>query len=82
MRARVSVPRAAVAALGLALLALGLVGPASAAASCSFAGGTVTVTLTGGATAVLVRQGNAIALDGSPCDGATVNNTEDVVVDG
>lgn len=83
MRARVSVPRAAVAALGLALLALGLVGPvASAAANCAFAAGTVTVTLTGGATAVLVRQGNAIALDGSPCDGATVNNTEDVVVDG
>jgi Ca2+-binding RTX toxin-like protein len=83
MRARASFPRVAAAAIGLALLALGLSGPvASAAASCSFAGATVTVTLTGGATAILVRQGNAIALDGSPCDTATVSNTDDVVVDG
>ncbi|HEX5951412.1 MAG TPA: calcium-binding protein [Actinomycetota bacterium] len=83
MRARVSVPRAAAAALGLALLALGLTGPvAFAAATCSFAGGTVTVTLTDGATATLVRQGDAIALDGSPCDTASVNDTDDVIVTG
>jgi hypothetical protein len=83
MRARVSVPRAAAAALGLALLALGLTGPvATAAASCSFAGGTVTVTLTNGATATLAREGDAIALEGSPCETATVNNTDDIVVDG
>jgi len=85
MRARASVPRAAAAALGLALLALGLTGPvASAVATCSFNGGTntVTVTLTNGAVAVLSRQGTAIALDGAACDTATVDNTDTVVVDG
>jgi hypothetical protein len=80
MRARISMPRAAAAALGLALLA-----PASPARSRPprelRSPGTVTVTLTNGATATLAR-GDAIALEGSPCETATVNNTDDIVIDG
>ncbi|HEU4356789.1 MAG TPA: hypothetical protein VFT27_14465 [Actinomycetota bacterium] len=85
MRARASFPRAAAAALGLALLVLGLSDPiASAAVTCTFNSGnnTVTVTLTEGATVALARQGDAIAVDGTQCDTATVNNTDTIQVDG
>lgn len=85
MRARASVPRAAATALGLALVVLGLSVPtASAQATCAFDEGTgvLQVTLVGGDPAVLVRQAEAIALDGTPCGTATVTNTEEILVTG
>lgn len=85
MRARASFPRAAALALVLALLALGLAGPvASAAVTCTFNTGnnTVTVTLTNGATVALARQGDAITVEGTQCETATVNNTDTIEVDG
>jgi Ca2+-binding RTX toxin-like protein len=58
--------------------------PARAGSSCSFSGATVTVTATGVVPAVLVRSGSDIVFDGTPCAGATVDNTDTIVasVDG
>src|SRR5262245_53450088 len=57
---------------------------ASAAPTCTFDGMTATVTVAvgNGESATIVRQGEAIALDGAPCDTATVNNTDAIVVNG
>lgn len=77
-----------VAALGPAVLAATLVGlvvgvtPSAAVVTCSFAGTTATVTLGAGDSATIARSGNAIHVNGAPCDGATVNNTDLIDVNG
>lgn len=85
MRAR---PRLARAAIGSAAISLGLAwltAPSAVAqATCSFdlVTGTVEVTLVGSAAATISRQGDAIAVDGTPCGAATVANTDTVDVAG
>ena len=81
-RARVFVLRAA--AGGFALALLGVAAPASAAPACSFdqPSATATVTMGSDETTTLARSGDAIELDGSQCDTATVTNTDTIVVTG
>src|SRR5262245_34841451 len=57
---------------------------AEAAPTCTFDAPTATVTVDvgNGESGTIVRQGDAIALDGAPCDTATVNNTDAIVVNG
>jgi Ca2+-binding RTX toxin-like protein len=60
-----------------------LLPPTSAAAStCGFdaASGTVAIDVGVGETATIVRSGDAIGLNGTPCDTATVTNTAQVEV--
>jgi Ca2+-binding RTX toxin-like protein len=58
--------------------------PAGAVPTCSFDAqtGAVTVVVGTGETAVIARAGDAIALDGVPCDTATVTTTDSISVDG
>lgn len=83
MRARAGLRRVGAIALALGLPAL-VASTARAQAVCSFdaATATVQVTLAGGAPATIARDGNAIAVDGAPCGGATVNNTDTIAVTG
>lgn len=69
----------AVSALATALLATS---PAEAAPTCVFDGVTATATVDvgNGETATIARAGDAITLDGAPCDVATVTNTDAIVV--
>jgi Ca2+-binding RTX toxin-like protein len=69
---------------GLMLSALVVAVPASAAPTCMFDAmtGTVTVEVGNGETATIARSGDAITLDGTPCDVATVTNTDAIVVNG
>src|SRR5205085_673191 len=57
-------------------------GSSAAVATCTYTATTqtVAVTLTAGAPGALVRAGDAIDLDGSPCQTATVLNTEQITV--
>lgn len=85
MRARAGLFRAATLSAALALGLLGLTAPgASAQATCTFDAGTATVqvTLAAGAAATISRVGDAIAVDTTPCDTATVANTDTVEVTG
>lgn len=61
-----------------------LVPSPAGAATCTFDAMTATgtVALGDGEAATIVRQGDAIALDGAPCDTATVTNTDGIVVNG
>jgi Ca2+-binding RTX toxin-like protein len=70
-------------ALLIALL-IGVALPAGAAPICIFDPNTATVTVEvgNGESAVIGRSGDAITLDGSPCDVATVTNTDAIVVNG
>jgi len=81
-RRRVFVLRAAVG--GFALVVLGLAEPASAGTACSFdqPSATATVTMGSDETATLVRNGNAIELDGSQCGTATVKNADTIAASG
>jgi Ca2+-binding RTX toxin-like protein len=58
--------------------------PAGAAPTCSFDAqtGAMTVVVGTGETAVIARSGDAITLDGAPCDTATVTTTDSIAVDG
>jgi Ca2+-binding RTX toxin-like protein len=58
--------------------------PAVAVPTCSFdaSTGAVTVVVGTGETAVVARSGDAITLNGAPCDAATVTTTETIAVDG
>jgi Ca2+-binding RTX toxin-like protein len=64
----------------LAVVSVGLATPAAAVVGCTFAAPVVTVTLDAGDTAMIARSGDAIAVNGSPCDTATVSNTDTVSV--
>jgi Ca2+-binding RTX toxin-like protein len=66
------------------LAALVVAVPASAAPTCTFDAMTATVTVEvgNGETATIARSGDAITLDGTPCDVATVTNTDAIVVNG
>jgi Ca2+-binding RTX toxin-like protein len=70
------------------LTAAVLTGPvalsASAAALCAFSSGTVTVTLDGTPATVsrVAGNGGAVLVDGTPCDSATMDNTDTLVVNG
>jgi hypothetical protein len=74
--------RALVVAL-LTLTALVLAAPANAAITCTFDDptGTVTISLANGDVAVVSRSGDAIAVNGAPCDVATVMNVDTITVD-
>src|SRR3712207_2507074 len=69
---------AALVLLGSVLVAT----PARAVVVCAFddATGTVTITLDNGDVARVVRSGEAITVDGTPCDTATVTNTDTIDV--
>lgn len=85
MRARTRLARGALAlVLGSGAPTWWTATPAHAQATCSFNAGTATVevTLVAGAPAAISRQGDAIALDGVPCDTATVTNTDTIDVTG
>jgi trimeric autotransporter adhesin len=65
------------------MIVLGLApSPARAAVggTCAFAGSTVSITTSSGTSATIVRSGNAIELNGVPCDTATVSNTDLIAV--
>ena len=74
--------RRPVTVIALVLIAsLVSIGPALAAATCTFTEGTATVLLTGPGDAVTIGvQGGAITVDGSSCGAAGVTNTDSVVV--
>src|SRR5438876_4822507 len=55
---------------------------AAAAVTCSFASGTVTVAMDPGDSATIVVAGTAIEVNGAGCNGARVNTTTAVVVNG
>ncbi len=69
-------------ALAFVVLVACLTAPAAVAATCGFDAGTATVTVQvgDGESSLLARSGDAITLDGSPCDTATVSNTDAIVV--
>jgi Ca2+-binding RTX toxin-like protein len=69
---------------GLVLSALAVAVPASAAPTCTFDAMTATVTVEvgNGETGTIARSGDAITLDGNPCDVATVTNSDAIVVNG
>ena len=71
----------AAATLAVAVL-IGSALPASAGVPdpCSFAGGTLTITLPSGADGTLGRSGTAITLNGQPCGGATVSTTDSISI--
>jgi Ca2+-binding RTX toxin-like protein len=73
--------RVLVAAL-LLLSALVVARPAGAVVACLYDGTTkkVTITLDNGDVATVLRQGDAITIGGTPCDVATVNNTDTIDV--
>lgn len=73
--------RAFVAALVLIASVL-IVSPARAVVVCTFDDptATVTITLDNGDVARVVRSGDAITVDGTPCDLATVTNTDTIDV--
>jgi Ca2+-binding RTX toxin-like protein len=64
--------------------ALLVASPALAVPTCVFDAPTATVTIDvgNGETAAIARSGDAITLDGAPCDVATVTNTDAIVVNG
>jgi RTX calcium-binding nonapeptide repeat (4 copies) len=66
-------------AVGVWLL---VAGPASAAPTCVFdqVGGAVTITVGGGETAVIAVANDAITLNGTACDAATVSTTDSITV--
>ena len=71
----------AAATLAVAVL-IGSAVPASAGVPdpCSFAGGTLTITLPSGADGTLGRSDTAITLNGQPCGGATVSTTDSISI--
>ena len=73
--------RALLAVLTLAMPLL-VASPASAAVTCVFdePTGTVTITLANGDVARVVRAGDAITIDGTPCGAATVSSTDTIDV--
>ncbi len=78
-------PLVLAAVLGLTSLGLlGLSVPAGAAAVCAFdpVSGIVTVTLAASESATITRITDSIALDGAPCDVATVTTTDTIQVTG
>ncbi|HSJ49783.1 MAG TPA: calcium-binding protein [Actinomycetota bacterium] len=71
--------RASRSLAGLAVLLLAMVGlatPAAAAVDCTFAAPTATVTADAGDPVTIVRSGEAIHVNGTACDNATVANTD------
>jgi Ca2+-binding RTX toxin-like protein len=73
-------PRSLLAAAALVLAMVGLAAPATAVPICTFAAPTATITLTIADTASIRRSGDAITMNGSPCDTATVTTTDTIVV--
>lgn len=69
-------------ALAFAVLVACLTAPPAVAATCGFDPGTATATVQvgDGESPLLGRSGDAITLDGAPCDMATVSNTDAIVV--
>jgi Ca2+-binding RTX toxin-like protein len=67
----------------VSVIALGLTpSPAEAGGggACSFAGGTVSISMSSGESGTIVRSGAAIEFNGAPCDTATVSNTDLIAV--
>jgi Ca2+-binding RTX toxin-like protein len=73
-------PRFAFATIVLILAVAGLAGPASGVPTCVFTSPTATVTVVSGDTASIGRSGDAITLNGTACDIATVTTTDSIVV--
>lgn len=73
-------PRSMLAAAVLILAVAGLAPPASGAVTCAFNAPTVTVDVGSGDTATMSRAGDAIEVNGAPCDTATVTTTDTIVV--
>ncbi|HEX6331003.1 MAG TPA: hypothetical protein VF129_06910 [Actinomycetota bacterium] len=69
---------------GIAVLLLAMVGlatPAPAVVGCTFAAPTATVTADAGDAVVILRSGDAIHVNGSTCESATVSNTDTIAVE-
>jgi len=62
------------------VLAFGLLAIPAAAATCVFAPPAVTVEVGAGETATIGRSGDDITLNGAPCGGATVTNTDTIAI--
>lgn len=65
--------------LAVSSVVAGIATSVGAAATCSFEAPTATVTV-GVATPEIERIGDAIAVDGVPCDAATTSNTDTIVI--